>query len=52
MTAHDAFLRCLAAGDPHSARVFWRSKAWTPAERTRTRRMLKAATTLAQEILP
>ena len=48
--AHAALIRCLEAGDPESARVYWRNLVKHGGER-KARRLLVAATKLAGEVL-
>lgn len=52
MTRYEAFLRCLAAGDPDSALSIWRSKQWDDHDRAKAVRLLTAATTVRLEVIP
>lgn len=52
MSRYEAFLRSLSAGDPQSALAFWRSTNWTPEERAKAERLLRAATTVKLEVIP
>lgn len=52
MSRYEAFLRCLAAGDPDSAPSIWRSKQWDDHDRARAERLLRAATNVRLEVLP
>ena len=52
MSRYEAFLRDLAAGDPVSALVMWRSKDWTDEERAKAQRLLRASFTVGLEVLP
>ena len=48
----NSFLRCLTSGDEWSAKVVWRArKGWTTAERAKAERLLRAAQTVAREVL-
>lgn len=46
---HAALVRCLEAGDPESARAYWRTIVKHGRDR-KARRLLQAATQLAQEV--
>ena len=51
MSRYEDLLRALASGDLESAKAFWRSKAWSPAERARAERLLRTSTKLSIEVL-
>lgn len=52
MTAYEAFLRSLEAGDSDSAKAFLRSKHWPAEDRARAERLLRSARDVAWEVLP